>query len=220
MAMTYPRKCEVCGKEDIRVCGKSGKYRMDLCTRHYLQMQNNGKILERTGSSPNEFMVKGDITEIVLYDYKRKESGRGIIDTKDYDRVSKRKWHITSDGYIASNVHGRQRGLIKLHRFITNAPKGMVVDHINHNVADNRNVNLRVCTAHDNSRNMILSSNNTSGYTGVFWNKKANKWCARIMVDYKSIHLGFYTDIADAIVARKQAEIKYFGEFRYVEDIV
>ena len=45
--------------------------------------------------------------------------------------------------------------------------------------------------------------------------KNRNKWIAQITVNYKNIHLGRYENIEDAIKARKEAEVKYFGEYRY-----
>ena len=63
--------------------------------------------------------------------------------------------------------------------------------------------------------NTRLKSNNTSGVTGVNWDKRYNKWEARIKKDYKQIHLGYFNDFEDAVKARKDAEKKYFGEFAY-----
>lgn len=40
-----------------------------------------------------------------------------------------------------------------MHRLITGAPKGMVVDHRNWNPFDNRRLNLCVCTQRENSNN-------------------------------------------------------------------
>lgn len=57
-----------------------------------------------------------------------------------------------------------------------------------------------------------IQSNNTSGYKGVCWNKKSNKWYAQIRVNKKRIHLGSFTNIEDAIKARKEAEEKYWGK--------
>ena len=59
-----------------------------------------------------------------------------------------------------------------------------------------------------------MNENNTSGVTGVTWVKQAQKWRARIMIDYKSIVLGSYINKEDAIQTRIEAEKKYFGEFR------
>lgn len=54
-------------------------------------------------------------------------------------------------------------------------------------------------------------STNTSGYTGVCWDKVNLKWKASIMVGRKNKSLGRYLYIKDAVVARKAAELLYFG---------
>ncbi len=83
------------------------------------------------------------------------------------------------------------------------------VDHLNHNRSDNSWVNLRKVTRVENSRNLSLNKNNTSGHTGVYWDKSSLKYKSQIKLngDYK--HLGSYPKIKDAIQARKEAEIKY-----------
>ena len=106
---------------------------------------------------------------------------------------------------------------LRLHRFIMNAPKGKVVDHINHNKLDNRKCNLRVCTQSQNTMNSSLRSDNSSGYTGVYWYKSRSKWLVRITVNGKCINLGYYDDLEEAVKVRKEAEIKYFGEYRRLE---
>lgn len=55
-----------------------------------------------------------------------------------------------------------------------------------------------------------LKRNNTSGYIGVTWDKVRKKWRAQIRFKNKNIYLGRYTNIEDAIKARKEAEEKYF----------
>lgn len=62
--------------------------------------------------------------------------------------------------------------------------------------------------------NIKLRSNNISGYTGVGFHKETNKWRAYIQKDNKFITLGLFENKKDAIKARKEAENKYFGEFR------
>lgn len=52
--------------------------------------------------------------------------------------------------------------------------------------------------------------NNKSGQTGVHWCKSVSLWRAYIQVQKKSIYLGGYHDINDAIAARKAAEKQYF----------
>jgi|SRR5699024_1328097 len=86
------------------------------------------------------------------------------------------------------------------------------VDHINRDKKDNRSENLRLCSQKENARNASLHKNNTSGYTGVERTPEG-KWKARIMVDRKTIHLGHYEYIGDAVKVRREAETKYFKEF-------
>ena len=62
------------------------------------------------------------------------------------------------------------------------------------------------------SRNKRLSKRNTSGHIGVFWNDSRKKWIARIMANYKPIHLGCFVNLSDAIEARKMGEIKHWGK--------
>ena len=55
--------------------------------------------------------------------------------------------------------------------------------------------------------------NNSSGVTGIHFDKKISKWVARIQCENKRINLGRFNEKIDAIKARLRAEIKYFGEF-------
>ena len=56
-------------------------------------------------------------------------------------------------------------------------------------------------------------SDNTSGVTGVSWNKRRSKWEAYIRFQGKQIHLGLYDKIEDAAKARARAEEDYFQKF-------
>jgi hypothetical protein len=60
-----------------------------------------------------------------------------------------------------------------------------------------------------------LQKNNTSGYPGVSWAKREQKWRARIKVDGKEKHLGYFNNKDEAIRAKKYAEEKYFREFSF-----
>ena len=58
--------------------------------------------------------------------------------------------------------------------------------------------------------NKRKSNRNTSGFVGVSWRKKENRWIAYITKDYKMHYLGSFASLDDAISARKQAEIEFF----------
>ena len=86
------------------------------------------------------------------------------------------------------------------------------IDHINRIRSDNRIANLRDVSHKQNNQNKSKPSNNTSGHPGVVWHKRISKWQVKIKHNYKYIHLGYYTNIEDAIAARKAAEKIYWAD--------
>jgi hypothetical protein len=65
---------------------------------------------------------------------------------------------------------------------------------------------------HHRSAKMKIPAHNTSGIKGVFWNSQKRKWAARIMIDYKTVHLGFFSNIADAARAYATKAKEVWGE--------
>ena len=61
--------------------------------------------------------------------------------------------------------------------------------------------------------NQSLRCDNTTGYIGVSWKEDKQKWSATIGVDGKTVRLGYFDNKDDAIRARLNAEMRYFGEF-------
>lgn len=135
------------------------------------------------------------------------------IDYDDFDRVSQYTWHFNGK-YVEGWVVDRD---VRLHRFIMNCPNGFDVDHVGGDGTeyDNRKCNLRIATKSENSYNQKLQKNNTSGVTGVNWDKKNNKWKVRIGFNGKRITIGYYDDFNLAVQARQNAEEKYHREYSY-----
>ena len=106
-----------------------------------------------------------------------------------------------------------------MHRLVVNADNDKLVDHKNHNTFDNRKSNLRIVDKSQNMMNRRIAKNNTSGVTGITWRNDSNKWRVRIQVNNKSISIGSYDTIEDAIEARNKAEEKYFGEYSYANSM-
>lgn len=98
------------------------------------------------------------------------------------------------------------------HRVVTNAPKGMEVDHINHDKLDNRKSNLRLCTSIENGFNRPMSPENKSGHAGVYWDRTTNRWIALLKCQGKSYSKTFRT-IEGALAYRKELVERYFGVF-------
>lgn len=142
------------------------------------------------------------------YEGKLSNSGESFFfDKEDYETVSNYCWHLSADGYVASNT---STGLIKLHRLLFNFPKDPI-DHKDRNKLNNRKENLRVVSNRQNAINSSVKKNNTSGITGVYFDKSRDKWVAVIKSYGKTIHLGRFVQKEDAIRARLQGELKYFG---------
>lgn len=135
------------------------------------------------------------------------------------DRGDQARWNTRLAGKPALNAddtHGYKRGAIfnrnvKAHQVAWAMHYGewpeRSIDHLNSDRADNRIENLRIAAHKDNQRNQKRRRDNASGHTGVY--KVGKKWVAKIKVDYKSITLGTFEDINDAIAARKAAEVEY-----------
>lgn len=110
------------------------------------------------------------------------------------------------DGYLWGAIFGVP---YLAHRIIWKMETGRdpeTVDHINGINNDNRWSNLRSVSLKDNSRNRRRNKDNTSGVSGVYFDKKAGKWAAQIRVSGKCIFLGRYSSFATAVSKRLEAE--------------
>ena len=131
------------------------------------------------------------------------------IRTAQRTKVGEEAGCLNLYGYRQICINGRYCLTARVIWFFVKGEWPANIDHINHDRSDNRLINLRSVTNAENSRNRSKSPRNTSGVMGVSWNKAARKWCARIQVNSKQIHLGLFTNMADAITARAAAKVKY-----------
>jgi hypothetical protein len=137
-----------------------------------------------------------------------------IVDDADHEWLSQWKWSATSPNkgnkwYAARDAGGKR---VSMHRQITDAPKGMVVDHINGNGLDNRRENLRVCTYRENSFNHKLSKRSTTGYMGVALDN-GRRYVAHLQVAGQKKRIGWFKTAEEAARARDAAAKMYYGEF-------
>ena len=100
-----------------------------------------------------------------------------------------------------------------MHRELLNAPKHIMVDHINRNTYDNQKLNLRFATKAQNAMNCKVHKHNTSGYKGVSRHKQMNSWRAYIVKNNKQIHIGLFKTLKEAALAYNKKALKIFGQF-------
>lgn len=165
--------------------------------------------------------VKGMAKEIQLTQGKV-----AIVDDSDFEYLNQYKWHALKIGntfYAARTITviKNKHKLLLMHRFITNnIDTKMHTDHINGEGLDNRKINLRICTATQNLMNRGVQINNKTGYKGVSYDKKLNKYRAQIRINKVTKNLGYYIDPIDAARVYNTAAIKYYGEFAQLNIII
>lgn len=93
------------------------------------------------------------------------------------------------------------------------------IDHINHNVSDNRKINLRKANRFNNQSNAKLAKNNISKCKGVSYRKDTGKWRSVLIRNGLRYELGSYVEKENAIKARKEAEEKLCREWSYDNSI-
>lgn len=117
-------------------------------------------------------MSSGLITTVDITG-KYNNHGTTIIDLDDLALVWRKPWYMSFDKYVTSKNDGKS---IRLHREIRNAPKGMVIDHINRDPSDNRKENLRCVTEVENA----LNSERCDNASGIWYHRQVGYWCVRV----------------------------------------
>lgn len=159
--------------------------------------------------------------------YSKKHGTHEVfIDDEDAERVLQYTWHVTycyrRGRAFLKNVrtdiikNNKKTGLL-LHRLII--PNKSMIDHIDGNPLNNKKSNLRACSNSENVKNVNKYSNNTSGFKGVSWHKRVQKFFAQIGNDGSKIHLGYFDSAKDAALAYNKAALKYHGEFARLNEI-
>jgi hypothetical protein len=113
--------------------------------------------------------------------------------------------------YIRNNKDGV---LESEHRRVWSAMYGSIpadkhIDHIDGDTHNNRLENLRLVTRSENMKNSKRYVTNTSGVTGVVWDKSAGSYKVQLRHEGKRLYFGRYTDWFDAVCARMSANNTY-----------
>ena len=89
--------------------------------------------------------------------------------------------------------------------FLGHKPSGnkLVVDHIDFDRTNNHLSNLRIITHRENTNRKHIKS--SSKYIGVSWYKSRKRWCAKIKINNKTKHLGYFIDELEASSAYQVA---------------
>lgn len=136
-----------------------------------------------------------------------------LLDEDDFFKYRNIKWWFEKNRYVYSKLG-------KLHRLILKANPSEIVDHINHNILDNRKCNLRLCSKQNNSWNTSISGEGTSKYKGVCLQQgKTDRWTAQIHINDAKVHIGIYDLEEDAARAYNKKAKELFGEYACLNDV-
>lgn len=201
--------CDYCGKE---IFGRS-KSHLERVKKHFCTREH------RILSTMNKVEYKNDYV-IIYVNYKEQEY-ECLVDVDDFEnKIKPLKTKIfmynTMYCYFSSYTKRNPRKKIKLHRFLTDCPKGKVVDHINRNRLDNRKCNLRCVDQIINFQNTICQRDSKSGVKGVDWHEGKQRWRGLVQVNKKRHFVGWFKDFEECCKAtqekRKELLKKYYKE--------
>ena len=161
------------------------------------------------GRNKNQYFLYEDFAELVI----TRDNGEKIYSQIDLDQVNfvkQKHWHYTTAGYVRSC---KKDGLILLHRFLKNASKEDVVDHIDGNTLNNRIGNLRFCSLKQNGQN-ARNRPKPNEVIGVRKDKRCKSSYRAQIYFSSSMHIEkTFKDKESAILRRLTWELMYFGEF-------
>lgn len=148
-----------------------------LCTNHYAQLRRRGPLPPRPTESERFWSKVHKTDECWIW--------TGAL----------------RNGYGVFNVGGRAGRAIEAHRWVTNAPQGMDVDHICRNRPCVRPDHLRIATRMQNVQNHsgeAQANNLSSGRRNVTWHKRARKWMVNVGHNHRYYYGGLFTDLDEA----------------------
>jgi len=176
----------------------------------YRQYDGWGDVKDPTWLDGSQFRIKPQpIQEYLDYD-----ADTGIFIWKKSPSKKVKEGSIAGfmqNGYVAITFNGELQYAHRLAWLFTYGKMpDNCIDHINGIRTDNRIDNLRDVTYSVNSQNQKNGhSDSKSGKLGVSWNSSKNKWVAKIGLNGKQRHLGYFDDVDEANDIYQKAKAFY-----------
>lgn len=194
-------ECSVCGKIHFKSAYKAKKNKNFVCSP---ECEYKLRFMRFKG---NEIRIYGDVAHIIIKSRKYGEVSC-VIDSRNIDLVRGYTWRV---GDHSGKIYVKTHKIGYIHRLITGAPDGMVVNHIDGDPLNNLMNNIRICTTAENLQNLLKNRDNKPHNAGrnVSFVKKTGMWRVRVHLNGKDYHGGFFEKLEDAEEAaiKKRMEI-------------
>lgn len=173
--------------------------------------------MQRVGLVSTPFLTQRCKETLAIMMRLHGKHGKGklaYVSPRSYPKVAELHWRVNRMGYVIHSYRdGGTTRTLGLQRLILDAPKGMLVDHINRYPLDNRDFNLRLCDGAQNTWNRSHRKSRRGHYKGVMWIEGTKKY--RVGIGYQGEHIvvGEYTDPIYAAKLYDACARYHFGEF-------
>lgn len=156
-----------------------------------------------------------------------------VVDACDLDKIAGIGWYAKMDmradgsSVVYASSTRRINGKcveFKMHRLISGAQSGQIVDHIDGDGLNNRRGNLRLVTISENQynsapRRFFNGRETSSMHKGVAWSRAIKKWTAYISSEGKRKHIGVFDSEIDAALAYNNAASILHGKYARLNNV-
>ena len=143
----------------------------------------------------------------------------GVFNMWNTTHAGREAGYTYKDKYGSRCIVGLNGVLMKRSRIVwalhTGAWPTADIDHEDRDSLNDRVKNLRLATDSQNLANARKRNDNKSGFKGVSWDKKAQRWRAAICVNQLQIHLGYFDTAEEGNAAYIKAAVQHFGQFAH-----
>lgn len=137
-----------------------------------------------------------------------------LVSNSNRVKIGQVSGRLHSQGYVKIKINNKEYGAHRLAwLYMAGSFPDKSIDHRDCIRNNNKWLNLREATIQENSFNSARKARNTSGYTGVTWNKSLNTWTAYCSINGKQKYLGRFNTAEEASEVYQQAALANRGEF-------
>jgi len=136
-----------------------------------------------------------------------------LVDDEHFEALSQYTWSCT-DSQVRTFMSTTNGPLgFNIVSTILDIPTGLEPDHKDRNVHNNQVSNIRFGTHSQNCANMVKKKPNATGYVGVYWEWRRERYRGQVSNNGKRVSCGYFKTAEEAARARDKKALEIHGEF-------